>query len=629
VNEWLSYVVIGIATGAVYSIAAMGLVVTYTTSGVFNFAHGAVGMVAAYVTYSLREDLGLPTPLAIAVVLLVVTPVVGAFLDRVLLGRFSGGRPSSNIVLSLGLLVALQGSMSALYGAGTRRFEPIFPTSTVRIGGVNVGKDQLCVLLVAVLAAVALYLLFTRTQIGLATQAVVGDRDLTRLVGVDAAAVTTFSWVLGCTFAGLAGILFAPLVGLDSLLLTLLVVQAFGAAVVGRLRSLPLANLGAYGIAIAASVSTKFVADHPTLRGVPSALPFIVLFGALVLGRRGRFTEVDDERRDVGDATRPLPARLLVCLGVVGVVVPLVVDGPDLLTASVAVAYVLVFVSLGLVVGLSRQVSLCHAAFVALGATTLSHLLDAGIPWPFALAAAGLFVVPIGAAIAIPAIRLSGLFLALATFGFGVLAESLLFGTSLVFGDDGNASVARPAGLESDTRFYYAILAVVVAGVVAVEKIRVTRLGRILRAMADSPVALQASRINPTASKVMVFCISAFLAAVAGGLLGSLIRTVNLVSFNSFQSLTWLTILVTAGAASLGGSVLAAVLLVVAPAVFTSSTFAEWQPVAFGIGAIVLSQRPNGIAGLVRIPPIDELAARAAARGGASRHATRMAEAAR
>jgi ABC-type branched-subunit amino acid transport system permease subunit len=142
-------------------------------------------------------------------------------------------------------------------------------------------------------------------------------------------------------------------------------------------------------------------------------------------------------------------------------------------------------------------------------------------------------------------------------------------------------------------------------------------------------VALQASRINPTASKVMVFCISAFLAAVAGGLLGSLIRTVNLVSFNSFQSLTWLTVLVTAGAASLGGGVLAAVLLVAAPAVFTSSTFAEWQPVAFGIGAIVLSQRPNGIAGLVRIPPIGELAARAAARGGASRHATRMAEAAR
>ena len=383
-------------------------------------------------------------------------------------------------------------------------------------------------------------------------------------------------------------------------------------------------------IGLGQALATKLVTGHQSLNGLPSSLPFIILFAALVLSPKGFFQEVvrtraaavRTGRRAVG---RTFPWPLLVTLVAVAGLLPTRLNGARLLTASSTLGFVLVFASLSLLVGLSRQVSLCHAVFVVFGATTLSHLRNAGVPFVPALLLAGLAMVPVGALVAIPAIRLSGLFLALATFGFGVLAESLLFNTAAVFGSDGVAFVARPSLFQSDRAFYYFALGVVVLGLVVIETVRRTRLGRILRAMADSPVALQSIRVNPTASRVMVFCLSAFLAAVAGGLLGSLIRSMNLASFGFLQSLIWLTVLVAAGASSLGGAVLAALLLVTGPAVFTAKTFAEWQPVAFGLGAMVLAQAPNGLVGYLKLPPIPELAARSRWRLTASRHRSRRA----
>jgi branched-subunit amino acid ABC-type transport system permease component len=628
-KTFLPFIIIGIATGAVYALAAMGLVVTYTTSGIFNFAHGAVGMFAAYIFYTLRVEAGIPTWLAAAVAILVVAPAIGVFIDRVLLQHFVGASASSSIVVSLGLLVALQGTAVAIWGGETRSLAPLFPTRAFEVAGVRVGYDQVIVVAIALAAALGLSLFFRGTALGLKTQAVVGDRNLTGLVGVDAKAVTTFSWVLGSAFAALSGVLFAPFVGLDSILLTLLVVQAFGAAVIGGLRNLTLANAGAYGVGIAAALSTKWVATVPSLRGLPSSIPFLVLFLVLVASPKGRFAEVADNvgttirRRAIG--TNPFPWKVLAGLTAVALVLPWLLSPARLLTASATVVFVLLFASLGLLVGLSRQVSLCHAVFAVFGATTLAHLQSARVPYLLALLLAGLSVVPVGALIAIPAIRLSGLFLALATFGFGVLSESLLFTTAPLFGSDGVASVARPSLFATDTRFYYFAVAVVLVGLVVIETVRVTRLGRVLRAMADSPVALQSIRVNPTASRVMVFCLSAFLAAIAGGLLGSLIRSINLASFGFFQSLIWLTVLVMAGSASLGGAVLGAVLFVALPTIFTSPTFVEWQPVAFGLGAVVLAQAPNGLVGFLKLPPLAELEARSRWRLDTSRHRARLA----
>jgi len=613
-KEWMPFVVAGLTTGAVYALAATGLVVTYTTSGVFNFAHGAVGLVAAVVFYGLRVDVGMPTLGAVAVAVLGVAPVLGIAIDRVFLARLDRAGPAAQVVVPLGLLVALQGGVTAWFGAASRQVAPIFSTGSFGLAGTRIGWDQLSVVAVAAVAAGVLGLFFRRSDLGLRMRAVVDDRELTLLSGIRARRVTSAAWMIGSAFAALSAILLVPFVGLDAAILTLLVVQAFGGAVVGRLTSIPLAFAGAMAIGLGASFTTKLVVGHPGLAGLPTSLPFIVLFAVLVLSPRGSFGGLGRSgaaRRRPSRIDRPAPAGMAALLAG-ALLLPLFLHGGRLLVATGFLAYVLLFVSLGLLVGLSRQLSLCHAVFLALGATFLAHLSDAGVPFPLALLLGGLAVVPLGAAIALPAIRLSGLFLALATFGFGILAQSLLFGTSFGFGATGAVALARPRilGLSfaGDRAYYFLVLAVVAAGVAAVEAVARTRLGRLLRALADSPLAVESLGVNPVASRVLVFCLTAFLGALAGGLLGTLYRSVNTTSFDFSASLLWLTVLVTAGAATLGGQIVAAALLAL-PAWFTASYLSEYQALAFGAAAILLAQSRNGLAGLWRRPDFGRLAA--------------------
>jgi ABC-type branched-subunit amino acid transport system permease subunit len=213
----------------------------------------------------------------------------------------------------------------------------------------------------------------------------------------------------------------------------------------------------------------------------------------------------------------------------------------------------------------------------------------------------------------------------LATFGFGILAESLLYNTSFVFGRDAQVALSRPELFRSDTRFYFFALAVVVVLVAAVEAVRVTRLGRIARAMGDAPRAVESIGIRPTASRVMIFALAAFIAGVAGGLLGSLIGSVSSFTYGFANSLLWLTVVIAAGPFTLGGAVLASLLLIVAPAVFSSATLNEWQPVGFGVAAILLAQAPNGLVGFLRVPDFAALARRDAWRLDRRRTAERIA----
>jgi ABC-type branched-subunit amino acid transport system permease subunit len=343
------------------------------------------------------------------------------------------------------------------------------------------------------------------------------------------------------------------------------------------------------------------------LAGLPTGIPFLLLFIVLIASPKGRFVEVTrarvSRRRRVVALGR-FPWKQVAVLFTAAALLPFGLHGTQLLHATNTLAFVLVFSSLSLLVGLSRQLSLCHVTFVVFGATSLGHFMDAGLPYPLALLLAGLVIVPLGAIVAIPAIRLSGLFLALATFGFGILAQALIFSSSLAFGKEAIVKINRPGIMESDRSLYLVVLAIVAVAVVLIEIIRVTRLGRVLRALADSGTAVESIGILPSVPRVLIFCASAFMAAIAGGLIATITQAVTPYQFESFNSLIWITVLVGAGAATLGGSVLAALLLVTAPAVITSRLIVEYQPIFFGLAAMLLAQAPNGLVGLLRLPDV-------------------------
>ena len=211
-----------------------------------------------------------------------------------------------------------------------------------------------------------------------------------------------------------------------------------------------------------------------------------------------------------------------------------------------------------------------------------------GLPWGVALLLAGLAAVPIGAFIAIPAIRLPGVFLALATFGFGVTMQQMGYPLWLMFGSSSlGQAVNRPSFAQGDIAFYYLVLAfAVAAGMLVVWLVR-SRLGRLLRGMADSPVALATHGTSVMVTRVLVFCLAAFLAAVSGALFGGVVHTVTSSDFTAFSSLTLLALLVIMPGREPWYAFGAGFALVVLPSwISTGATVGDWLNVLFGVAAV-------------------------------------------
>jgi branched-subunit amino acid ABC-type transport system permease component len=597
-----TFLVAGLVIGSLYGLAGMGLVLTYSTSGLFNFAHGAVAAVGAFSFYSFREQLGLPWGVAALLVLGVIGPILGLVLERIAAG-LAASRPAMKVVGTIGVLLFTVGALQLAYGVTPRQLKPFLPQDQAKIFGVYVSAEQGIDAGLALALGLGLAFLLRSTQPGRAMRAVVADPDLLSLTGQDPLRVRRFAWVLGAQLAALSGVLIATTVGVDALVLTLLVVSAFGAAAVGRFRSLPLTFLGGLAVGVLAEETRNFAAAHSSFNSLPDAAPFVVLFLVLVLTPKGKLVEA------AGRARSGVPARVMtraqaVVLGAVvlalGATAPAWV-GTRLVTWSQALAFVLIFASMGLLVWTSGQVSLCHAAFVAIGASSLSHLTrDAHLPWLIALLVAGLVVVPLGVVVALPAVRVSGLYLALATFGFGVLMKVLVYNRGFAFGKIGSVEIPRPAGFTGDSAYYYVELVIVAGGLALVALVLRSRVGRLLRALADSPTALVTYGAEVNRLRVAVFALSSLLAGVGGGLLGAVTLSVSTIGFDPFTSLTWLAVLALVGTrAGPVPAVAAAAALVLTPSYLPSLSSSVFTMIFGGSAllAAVLADRASGMGG--------------------------------
>jgi ABC-type branched-subunit amino acid transport system ATPase component/branched-subunit amino acid ABC-type transport system permease component len=591
-NALLPFVILGITAGSVYGLTGTGLVLTYKTSGIFNFAQGAVATTGAYVFYILHDELHLPAlPTALSCVFL-LGPVLGLGMEA-MARRLADASATMKVVATIGLVLAVQGFFSAAFGTLARTFPAWLPQHAFDVGGVFVGEDQVIITGIALAATVALFVFFRRTRLGLAMRGVVDNPELLDLGGTSPAAVRRWAWIIGSSFAVLAGILLAPSLSLDATVLTLLVVQAFGAAAIGRFSSLPLTYAGGLVVGIIASVATKYVVtSSAALAGLPASIPFIVLFLVLIFTPRSKLADRRVSRPRPA-AVYAAPARVQLAgaavLGAVLLAVPHLVNAAQLPYWSDGLTQVILFGSLGLLVRTSGQVSLCQAAFAAIGATTMGHLTAGfGLPWGVALLLAGLAAVPIGAFIAIPAIRLPGVFLALATLGFGVTMEQMGYPLWLMFGSSSlGQAVNRPSFAQGDIAYYY--LALVFAAMVSLMVMWLvrSRLGRLLAGLADSPVALATHGTSVVVTRVLVFCVSAFLAAISGALFGGVVHTVTSSDFASFSSLTLLALVVIMPGREPWYAFAGGFALVVIPSwISTGATVSDWLNVLFGVAAV-------------------------------------------
>ena len=590
-QDLIPFLIIGLTSGSLYGLAGIGLVLTFKTSGIFNFGHGAIAALSAYLFYDLHVTAGVPWPLAL--VICIAGLGVGAGLVLELVGRRLGeARTVLGIVATVGILLLTQGFLTVRYGPSTLGFPPFLPTGSVDIDGVGVTYTQIIVAATGLAASAGLLVFFRLGRLGMAMRAVVDDPALLSLAGVTPARVRRAAWIIGCAFAALTGILFAPFLGRDPIGLTLLVVQAFGAAAIGRFSSLPLTYVGGLVVGVAASFATDAVAAHSSLIGLPSSIPFLVLFVALLVTPARRLA-VRVPRLPASRTRAPRPwsvrQRALATVAVVAAVllVPEVV-GNNLPVYIHAAVLMPILLSLALLVWTSGQISLCHAAFAAFGATTFSHLTSMGVPWVLALALAGLATVPLGAIVAIPAIRLSGIYLALATFGFGLVVQGMLYTTSLMFGENGFRAAPRPSFWfvhGADDKVFFLLVCAIAGGcVLAVTALRRSRLGRLLQALGDSPTGLVALGADTTILRFLVFSIAALFAGIGGALAISASSQVSMATFGLQESLLWVTVLAVCGSGLASSPLLAAVALAVVPA-YVPDAWIPYQPVVFGAAA--------------------------------------------
>lgn len=598
---FLRFVVLGVADGCVLAIAASGLVLTYTTTGVFNFAHGAVGMVSAYAYYSLRVDVGLPTPLAVALVLLVLAPAMGLGLERVL-RPFRDAPATTSIVVTIALTILLIGAVQVLYpttGAG-RPLPALFGDRTLSLLGARVSWDKAFFVVVAVGVAIGLRSLLYRSRTGTAMRAVVDDPGLAALHGVPTLAVARWSWVVGSALAALAGVLLAGGTGLEPVNLTFAVIAAYGAAVFGGLRSLPLTVAGAIVLGLLKNYALFALPDGLGWQRAGTAIPGLFLLAALLVlpEARLRAGRLAGRRIPAPASARRSLAAAVAFVAIVAAAAG-IVPGEYLPDMTRAVIYGVIVLSLVLLTGLSGQVSLCQYVFVALGAWAMGSV--SGGDSLLGMVLAGLAALPAGLAVALPAMRLRGIYLALATLGFAIFSRELILRDDRVFGRRA-VEVGRlqflGVDLSADGRFLVlcaAVFALVGVGVLALRR---GRWGRMLTAMGDSQAASATLGLDVRRAKLAVFAASAFVAGLAGALLGGLNGVVSEIQFEPVNNIVLLLFAVVGGVTTVTGALIGGALFAALPVVQSKRPeLAGLVFAAVAIGAIGLGRQPNGLAG--------------------------------
>jgi ABC-type branched-subunit amino acid transport system ATPase component/branched-subunit amino acid ABC-type transport system permease component len=593
----LPFIISGIVAGSVYGMIGVGLVLTFKTSGIFNFGYGALGTLAAYLFYFLSVEHDVPLIISLIVSIGLFGLILGFGLERLAHGLAS--RPlAAKITATIGILLVVQAGTSLYWGAGSITVDQWLPSGGFSIDGTRVSWAQLITFLIALIATGALYTALHFTRIGKSMRAVVDNPELLALAGTSPVLVRRIAWTVSSAFVALSAILLAPTIGLDPFVLTALVLQGFGAAAFGGFRNILLTFAGGIVIGIVSSSLTKWITEPGILNGLAPSVPFIVLFAVTVLlPKRYLVSEGISVARSLVTPWKP-PITVVTGTAIVAFILLALVPqfvGFRIVGWSTALCYVLLLLSLGLLVRVSGQVSLAHIAFAAIGVVAFSKLTDeAGIPWVPAMVAAGLIAVPIGAMLAIPAIRLSGLYLAVATFGFGYLMQNMFYNTDLMFGTDGvGVPVSQPDVSwltdDPDHGVYYVILAIVALTVATLLILTRTRLGRILSAMSDSPVGLEANGAGVTVSRVLVFCVSAFLAGIAGALLGVVQVQASVQSYNPLLSITLLALVMIVVGGIPWYAYIGAAGFALVPVYLTEPHTATWLELFFGVSAMVVA----------------------------------------
>lgn len=624
----LQFIIAGLVTGGVYAIASAGLVMTYTSSGILNFAFGAIAYFVARFYYYLHTQHSWGIAPAAILSIVVLAPAIGVLLYAALFRHMRLSSPLIKVVATIGLLVAIPAIATWVFGNGPIQSAPGLapnPSAVYHFLGVPIDQNKIIVLMCLVAMVVLGALVLRYTEIGLKVRAMVDSPAMTDLSGASPTAISVGVWAVSTFLAGLAGVLIAPLNGLDPGQFTLLIAASFAAVVAARMRSLPVAVVVGLLMGVATSLIQRYLPSNSQwTTGLINSIPFIViaLFLVYSLLRGGRVGETEGwggaldraitpqgESRLAGSTSNVIEAASLNFIGkyagplfliVAVAVAPLLVSGYWVGLFPSAFAIGIICLSWTIVTGEGGMLWLCQITFAGVGALTTAQLAN-HYGWPVlaGVVVGGLIAGAMGAIIGFLSIRLGDLYVALVTLTFGLLMETLVFTLPTFVNQGIGLNLNRPGFVSSNLSYAYFVL--IVFGVIAlfIVNFRRSTTGLALNAARWSEAGARTSGISVVQMKVIAGAMAALVAGIGGALYAMAQTTFEPSEFATLQGIVWLAVLVTIGVRSTAAAAIAGIVLVFPSAIFqyywpSVTNLPVWLQIGFGLGAISAAKYPDG-----------------------------------
>jgi ABC-type branched-subunit amino acid transport system ATPase component/branched-subunit amino acid ABC-type transport system permease component len=622
-KDTIQFALLGIGLGSIYALLGQGIVLIYRGSGVLNLAHGGFATIGAFVFVRLHSPDSFATSAGVAAhgwpvlpaiaAATALTVVLGVLTDQLLLRRMRHASPLARLIATLALLLVIEAAAAKIWGVQPPFVPPVLPSQVWHLGsGIVINASYVWLLGITVALTAVLTMLWRFTRIGWVTAAVSHNQRGAAALGISPELVSTATWGFGAGLAGLAGILITPItqVSIDKLSLT--VIAALAAVLLGGFESFPATLLSGLLVGMSQSIISNhelFFEQHLKLVQTSDALPLLVIVAVLLvrgssLPLRGHVSE----RLPAIGSGRVRYEVVLPALAIGLALIFTVFSQNTLFALMVTFMVSIILLSLVVLTGYAGQLSLAQYAVAGIGGLIAARLAaDASFPFLVAAVVGVIGAVLAGVVVAIPALRTRGVNLAVVTLAFGWAMADMVFNNPHLSGETSGISVGQPSifgwsidTLEHPARYAALTFVLFVGCALLVANLRRGRLGRRMIAVRSNERAAAAVGIGVFATKLVAFAIAGALAGLGGVLLAFQYQNAIFTGFDPFTSLLAVAQIVIGGLGFVFGTVTGAI---VAPGALLSliglhwQGFTSWLPLVGGIGALMaVLFNQNGIA---------------------------------
>src|SRR4051794_6162626 len=462
------YAVFGLGASAIYTLLALGLIVIYSGSGVLNFAQAAMATLGAYLYFEMRYIHGWSFWPAFIFGVAVIT-VLGVLIYHLVMRPLRDASALAKTIASLGILILIQGVIALKWHENPRNVNAIFPTTIHQVGDVLIPGDRIYLVAIAVIATALLWAASKYTPMGLAIRASAENQRAAATLGWSPHVLATISWALGAALAGAAGILIAPVTGINPEEMPFFILPVLAAALVGGFTSFWITLVASFAIGITQSEFTNYVSGTGFTWGLRQTLPFLVIIVLLMIRGEGLPVrgQVVERMAELGSG-RVRWGWLFGVTGVFALAQIFWFDIPLQAALTVSFGWAIVMLSVVVLLGYTGQLSLAQFALAGIASLVAARLVgERGWPLEVAVLVAVAVTIPVGILFAIPALRTRGINLAVVTLGLAMGVNAMIFTNTKWVGPSGFTAVPGQTlfGLDIDPiehTIRYAVVALVV-----------------------------------------------------------------------------------------------------------------------------------------------------------------------